>query len=184
MLIIDTPRLRLRPWTPEDYAPFRALNADPQVMRFFPACLSAAESDAFADEIIRRFERQKLFGLWAAEEKNSGEFTGFVGLNIPSAPFDFNPCTEIGWRLAKHFHGKGYATEAANAVLHYAFMQLNMPEIVAFTAKVNLPSERVMVKAGMQYQRDFQHPSLEQGHPLQAHVLYKITQADYRARQS
>lgn len=72
MLIIDTPRLRLRPWTPEDYAPFRALNADPQVMRFFPACLSAAESDAMADEIIRRFERQKLFGLWAAEEKTAG----------------------------------------------------------------------------------------------------------------
>ena len=120
----------------------------------------------------------------ASEEKNSGEFTGFVGRKIPSAPLDCNPCTEIGWRLAKRFHGKGYATEAANAVLHYAFMQLNMPEIVAFTAKVNLPSERVMVKAGMQYQRDFQHPSLEQGHPLQAHVLYKITQADYRARQS
>lgn len=184
MLTLDTPRLYLRPWVPEDYAPFRALNADPDVMRFFPACLSTAESDAMADEIIRRFERQKAFGLWVAEEKSSGEFTGFVGLNIPSAPFDFSPCTEIGWRLAKRFHGKGYATEAANVVLHHAFMTLNMPEIVAFTAKVNLPSERVMVKAGMQYQREFLHPSLEQGHPLQMHVLYKITQADYRARQS
>ena len=143
MLTLGTPRLHLRPWTPDDYAPFRALNADPDVMRFFPACLSAAESDAMADEIIRRFERQKAFGLWVAEEKSSREFTGFVGLNIPSAPFDFSPCTEIGWRLAKRFHGKGYATEAANAVLHHAFMTLNMPEIVAFTAKVNLPSERV-----------------------------------------
>lgn len=116
--------------------------------------------------------------------KKQREFTGFVGLNIPSAPFDFSPCTEIGWRLAKRFHGKGYATEAANAVLHHAFMTLNMPEIVAFTAKVNLPSERVMVKTGMRYQREFLHPSLEQGHPLQTHVLYKITQAEYRARQS
>ena len=184
MLTLGTPRLHLRPWTPDDYAPFRALNADPDVMRFFPACLSAAESDAMADEIIRRFERQKAFGLWVAEEKSSREFTGFVGLNIPSAPFDFSPCPEIGWRLAKRFHVKGYATEAANAVLHHAFMTLTMPEIVAFTAKVNLPSERVMVKTGMRYQREFLHPSLEQGHPLQTHVLYKITQAEYRARQS
>lgn len=72
MLIIDTPRLRLRPWTPEDYAPFRALNADPQVMRFFPACLSAAESDAMADEIIRRFERQNYSDYGQRKKKTAG----------------------------------------------------------------------------------------------------------------
>lgn len=80
MLTLDTPRLHLRPWTPDDYAPFRALNADPDVMRFFPACLSAAESDAMADEIIRRFERQKAFGLWVAEEKSSRELPGLLVL--------------------------------------------------------------------------------------------------------
>lgn len=184
MITLDTPDLRLRPWKPEDYAPFRALNGSPDVMRFFPACLSGAESDALADEIIRRFEKQNTFGLWAVEEKSSGAFTGFTGLNIPKLQFDFSPCTEIGWRLAKQFHGKGYATQAAKAVLHHAFTELDMPEIVAFTASVNRPSARVMEKIGMHYERDFAHPALAEGHPLQTHVLYKISQADYRAQQA
>ena len=101
-------------------------------MRFFPACLSAAESDAMAMKLSVVFERQKAFGLWVAEEKAAGEFTGFVGLNIPSAPFDFSPCTEIGWRLAKRFHGKGYATRSGKrGAAPCLCMTLNMPEIVS-----------------------------------------------------
>ena len=80
MLTLETPRLHLRPWMPEDYVPFRALNADPDVMRFFPACLSAAESDAMADEIIRRFERQKAFGLGWRKKKAAGNLPGLLVL--------------------------------------------------------------------------------------------------------
>src|SRR5262249_58107555 len=83
-----TPRLRLRAWTERDLAPFAALNADPQVMEFFPGPLDRAGSDALAARIRGHFERHG-FGLWAVEAPDVAELIGFAGLSVPSfaAPF-------------------------------------------------------------------------------------------------
>lgn len=173
---LETPRLVLRDWRDEDLAPFAALNADPTVMRHFPAPLTREQSDAGAGR-IRAFLAAEGFGLWAVEVKGVTPFAGFIGLSRPRFEAPFTPCVEVGWRLAAPLHGRGYATEGARAALAFGFTTLGLPEVVSFTTPSNTASLRVMEKLGMQRdpRGDFDHPSLPDGHPLQRHVLYRLT---------
>lgn len=173
--MIRTERLLLRDWRDEDLEPFAALNAHPEVMRYFPAPLTRAQSDARAAR-IRRELAERGFGLWAVESPGEAPFLGFVGLSVPSFDAPFTPCIEIGWGLAWRFWGKGYASEAARGVLEHAFGELGLREVVSFTAADNQPSRRVMERVGMQRdpREDFEHPSLPPAHPLRPHVLYRI----------
>ena len=173
--MIRSARLVLRNWCDADLEPFAALNAHPEVMRWLPAPLARAESDALAAR-IRAELAERGFGLWALESPGEAPFLGFVGLSVPAFKAPFTPCVEVGWRLAWRFWGKGYATEAAHAVLAHAFGELGMREVVSFTTAGNLASRRVMEKLGMSRdpREDFVHPSLAAGDPLRPHVLYRI----------
>ncbi len=175
-LTIETARLKLRPWSEADLEPFAALNADPRVMEFFPKRLSREESDAVATRIRNNFERHG-YGLWAVELPELAPFIGFVGLSVPSFAAHFTPCVEIGWRLACEHWGRGYAGEAALAVLEFGFNELRLDEIVSFTTTTNQRSMRVMERIGMTRtpEDDFDHPSLAEGHPQRRHVLYRIS---------
>lgn len=181
---IETPRLRLRRWLPEDAAPFAALNADPDVMRHFPAPLSRSESDAMIERIGAHFDRNG-FGLWAAEAKDGARFIGFIGLAIPRFEAHFLPGVEIGWRLAQPFWGSGLASEGARAALGFGLEVLGLKEVVSFTATTNERSWRVMQRIGMQRDPadDFDHPALPEGHPLRRHVLYRMTPTQWADQQ-
>lgn len=172
---IETDRLLLRRWRAADREPFAALNADPVAMRFFPAALSRAESDAMVERIEAHFAEHG-FGLWAVERRAEGDFIGFVGLGVVPFEAPFTPAVEIGWRLAPHAWGNGYATEAARDVVEHAFGRLAMSEIVSFTVPTNEPSLRVMERIGMTRDcaGDFLHPRVAAGHPLERHVLYRL----------
>jgi RimJ/RimL family protein N-acetyltransferase len=178
--VLETKRLILRQWQDSDYLPFAQLNADPYVMQYFPSPLSRDESGVMANK-IRQLITKQGWGFWAIELKSSGAFIGFTGLNNPTADFSFKPCIEIGWRLARSFWKKGYATEAANAALEFGFKVLNLNEVVAFTALQNTPSRQLMERLQMSYQHDFQHPSLVTNHLLSRHCLYKITAQQFLA---
>ena len=160
--------------------PFYKLNSDPEVMEFLPKLLSRQESDAFAQEMHRRIEKNG-WGLWALAEQTSGKFIGFVGLNRPKVDLPCSPCMEIGWRLAKEYWGKGYATEAGRKSLHYAFATLVMDEVVSFTALINQRSEAVMRRLGMvNSENNFAHPSVAANSQLSEHVLYKISREQWQ----
>ncbi|GAA2440144.1 GNAT family N-acetyltransferase [Actinomadura vinacea] len=179
--VLRTPRLLLRPWNPADRAPFAALNADPQVMEHFPARLTRAESDALADRIANAIRRDG-FGFWAVEIAATGAFIGFTGLSVPSFTTHFTPAVEIGWRLARHAWGHGYATEAARHALAHGFQNLRLDEIVSFTTTANQRSQAVMTRIGMTRDPhgDFQHPRIPPDSPLQHHVLYRIDAATWK----
>ena len=181
--ILTTARLRLRQWREEDLAPFAALNADPQVMEFFPKALTRAESDAVAGRIREHFARHG-FGFWAVEAPGVADLVGFVGLAVPSFEAHFTPCVEMGWRLAREHWGRGYATEAAAAALAFGFETLALKEIVAFTVPANISSRRVMGRLGMRRlpADDFEHPAIPGGHPLRPHVLYRLRRTDWKPR--
>ncbi|GIU88749.1 MAG: N-acetyltransferase [Acidimicrobiia bacterium] len=174
---LRTGRLRLRAWRPADREPFAALNADPEVMRHFPAPLTRAESDAAADAIAAGLARLG-WGLWAVEVEGEGgaPFVGFVGLSVPAFAAPFTPCVEVGWRLAREHWGKGYATEGATAAVGFAFGVLGLDEVVSFTVPANRRSRAVMERLGMTHDPadDFDHPRLPEGHPLRRHVLYRL----------
>ena len=172
---LHTGRLLLRPWRPEDRAPFAAMNADPRVAKFLSGALTTEQSDALCSRIEAHFG-QHGFGPWAVEVRSSGAFAGYTGLSVPRFEAHFTPCVEIGWRLAAEHWGNGYATEAARAALAFGFEVLGLDEVVSFTAAQNLRSRRVMEKLGMTRTPvdDFDHPSLAEAHSLRPHVLYRL----------
>jgi ribosomal-protein-alanine N-acetyltransferase len=171
---LNTERLLLRRWREADREPFARMNADPRVMEYFPALLTREESDALVDRIETHFA-ERGWGAWAAELRATGEFIGFIGLNVPTFEAHFTPCVEIGWRLAAEHWGKGLATEGARAALDFAFTELRLPEVVSFTTVANHRSRRVMEKIGMTHDSadDFDHPGVLDGHALRPHVLYR-----------
>lgn len=176
---VRTERLWLRAWRCADLEPFAAMNADPEVMRFFPAPLARRDSDALAERCATALDSDG-FGRFAVERVDSGEFIGFVGLSPVPGALPIAPGMEIGWRLARSAWGQGLAGEAASRVLAMAFECLEFEEIVSFTALANQPSWRLMVRLGMVGDaRHFEHPALPCGHPLRTHCLYRMTRTKW-----
>ncbi len=90
-LNIETPRLILRQWKDNDFAPFAAMNADPKVMEFFPSVLTREKSDEMATR-CRDLIAERGWGIWAVELRETGKFIGFVGLHTPGYDLPFTPC--------------------------------------------------------------------------------------------
>jgi ribosomal-protein-alanine N-acetyltransferase len=151
------------------------MNADPRVLEFFPRTFPREQAESMA-----RFCRDELetlgYGWWVVEVRGGPSFAGVIALQ--DVPFEahFTPAREVGWRFTPQSWGRGYATEGARAALDFAFNRLDWNEVVAMTAVKNLRSERVMQRLGMtrDLDGDFDHPRIEEGHPLRRHVLYRI----------
>lgn len=172
MIYSETERLILRSWKPEDLPLFIAMNKDRRVMRFFPSPLTESETESFYNRIQTEFNCNG-WGLYAVEIKSTCEFIGYIGLHEIGFKADFTPGVEIGWRIAADYHNRGYATEAAKAVLELA-KDARIERLYSFTAKINKPSERVMQKIGMVKCGEFAHPKLPPESPLLTHLLYRI----------
>jgi RimJ/RimL family protein N-acetyltransferase len=169
---LQTERLILRRWRPEDREPFAQMNADPEVMEHFLRPLEPAESDALVDRIEARFD-ERGYGLWAVERR--------TGLAYQTFEAHFTPCVEVGWRLARFAWGHGYATEAAHESLRFGFGEAGLDEIFSFTSAGNAASRHVMEKLGMHRDEidDFEYPSMPPGHPLRPHVLYRLRREEF-----
>ncbi len=100
MTELRTPRLLLRFWRDTDFAPFAALNADPEVRRWFAGTLTREESDAQAVQLQEHIATHG-FGFWAVEAPGTAPFIGFVGLKHVAFAAPFAPAVEMGWRLAR-----------------------------------------------------------------------------------
>ena len=171
---LRTARLLLRPWRDTDLPAFAAMNADPEVRRWFPGTLTREQSDASAARFQEHITAHE-FGFWAVEVPGIALFVGFVGLKHVTFAAPFTPAVEAGWRLSREHWGRGYATEAARAALAHGFGPLGLAEIVAFAVPGNLASRRVMERIGMQHDPggDFDYPGLPEGDPLRRCVLYR-----------
>ncbi|WP_432562676.1 GNAT family N-acetyltransferase [Kineococcus sp. SYSU DK003] len=147
---LSTSRLLLRRWTASDREPLAALNADPEVMRYFPSVLDREASDRLADYADGCFETLSAggqpFGLTAVERRADGRFLGFTGLHrMRWYPDD----VEIGWRLARDVWGQGLATEAARAWVARARDVHALPRLISVVHPGNAASLAVTRKLGM-----------------------------------
>jgi RimJ/RimL family protein N-acetyltransferase len=180
--VADGPELRserlLRRWRAGDLDPFAQMNADRQVMEFYPARIGAAQSAAHVERIEAGFV-DRGFGLWAAELPGEAGFIGFIGLQPVDAQLPFAPAIEVGWRLARPFWGRGLASEGAAASIRFAFEELELDSLLAYTAAVNKRSRRVMERLHMRHEaaEDFAHPSIAAGDRLSEHVVYRADAA-------
>jgi RimJ/RimL family protein N-acetyltransferase len=160
MSVISTDRLVLRRWKQEDYAPFAAICADPEVMRYIGD--GSIQTAAQAARAIERFERgweARGYGLFAVEAKQTGNFLGFTGLSLPDFLPEVLPSVEIGWRLMRSSWGNGYASEAAAAALSYGVNTLGITDVVSIYQPENIASRRIMQKLGMTFDRKTTDPT-------------------------
>ena len=171
--IFRSERLGFRRWTGDDIAPFAKMNANTEVMEFFPKPLTGGETDILIERIEGHFEKYN-YGLYAVDKLENSEFIGFVGFMNATFDASFTPCTEIGWRIKYEEWNKGFATEGAKRCLKFGFEYLELTEIHSFTSCLNLKSEKVMQKIGMKKIGEFEYPGTEIGIKLRRHMLYKI----------
>ena len=172
---IETERLILRRFKPEDTEAMTAINADPNVIEFFPTTMSREASIAHLKRTSDHWKTNG-FGLLALELRQTGQMIGFTGLTIPTYTVPASPCVEIGWRLSPDAWGKGLAFEAAQACLQWGFSELGLNEIVSFTYEGNARSSNLMDRLGMHHDiaDDFDHPMLPADSALLRHVLYRL----------
>lgn len=174
-MIIETPRLRLRPLTDSDMEPYLAMWTDPEVTRHVsPTPVPRAGAEAMAT-YYRRLLEKKGYGYWAIDVNDGPSFAGIIMLVDVNFTAAFTPAVEVGWLLPRVHWGRGYATEGGRAVLDYAFTTLKLDHVVALTAAGNIPSQRVMQRLGMTHDThdDFDHPHLP-GTALERCVLYRM----------
>lgn len=149
-----TDRLKLRPYRPDDVAAMFAVFGDPEVMRYSQSGADPTV-EATSIRIQKLIEHQVRFGfsLWVAEDRSSGEILGDCGLK----QLEEGPAIEVGYRFARSSWGRGYATEAAAASVHYGFTTLGLERIVAVVEPPNVASLRVLEKVGLRYRRLAHH---------------------------
>jgi RimJ/RimL family protein N-acetyltransferase len=153
--MIETARVRLRPWREADRAPLAAMHLDEEVMADYGGPLSRAESDAKFDRYVAAFEAHGFSRL--VLERLDGLFLGYVGVMPIPATHPIPPGVEVGWRLVRSAWGAGYASEGARAALRDGFQRHGWDEVLSYTASDNLRSQAVMARLGLQRapERDF-----------------------------
>jgi ribosomal-protein-alanine N-acetyltransferase len=157
----------------------RRMHRDPRVMATL-APAGTPNGGVLSDEETRQFLHKHLnhwdsygYGLWAFRDRADDRFVGRAGLcNIHVGG---NDEVELAYALLAEYWNRGLATEMAEAILRVAFERLGMADIVCFTLTTNRASQRVMEKAGFDYERDVVHAGLP-------HVLYRITAPGWRER--
>lgn len=179
---IETERLILREWQPNDLKHFAAMNSDSKVMLYNPRPLGPAESEILMKKMISHF-KQYGYGLFACELKENSEFVGYIGLNHPDFSIPFPTAVEFDFRLRYEMWGNGYATEGGKAILQAAFTTFELADILSLTVPLNLRARHLVEKLGMEYERDFNHPKIPSAHPLSLQRLYRMTEAQYKQRQ-
>ncbi len=172
--MIETERLVLRAYREEDRDAFAALTGDPRVGYWVANVKDRAQSDVMMDRLNAHITAHG-YGLWGVARKTDDKLIGLCGLDpIAEGDLPVGAGVEMAWRMIPEVWRQGLASEAAAAALGWGLANLDVPEILAFTADTNLASQGVMRRIGMTADpsRDFDHPRLAADHPLLRHVVY------------
>ena len=150
MTVIETARLILRSFAPDDLEAYHAqIYSDPDVTRYLPGGRPRPlDRTQVVLEYALEHERQHGFTLWAVVNKTDQQFIGHCGLVYLQNASE----VEIAYAIGKAFWGQGYVTEAARATLRYGFETYPLEQIIALAVPDNLASQRVMQKIGMHFQ--------------------------------
>ncbi|WP_066794980.1 GNAT family N-acetyltransferase [Sphingomonas soli] len=170
--MIQSERLILRGWEDRDREPFHAMGQDERVMATLGPLLWREETDALIDR-FQGILAANGFTFWAMERRTDGAFLGFCGLKPGAADTPIEGEVEIGWRLAFEHWGQGYAREAAQASLDWAWAN-GVESVAAITHNGNVRSWGLMERLGMTRcpEDDFNHPlAIDR---LKPHVTYRI----------
>jgi RimJ/RimL family protein N-acetyltransferase len=176
---LETERLVLRDWRPEDWSGFFRHTNTPAVMRWLGGPLSAAQQAAMRERVEACTARHG-HGLWLVERKPDGghlsdEVLGFCGLKRADAPGSTVAGEfEVGWRLREDAWGKGYAKEAALASLDAGFGSFGALTIIALTVAGNTASWGLMTRLGLRRRAELDYPDARYAPPLRETIVYSL----------
>ena len=166
---IETGRLWLRPFTPEDTPTMHRILNGQDVLKYFPGpqTVTGAQVERMISRMLAHWQEHG-YGLWAVEQHTTGALLGRCGLQLITETDE----VEIDFILDPASWGQGLATEAGQASLKFGFAQLNLPEVVGIVHPENLASQRVLQKLGMQFAQATEYFGMVVHH-------YVITQPDF-----
>lgn len=191
-IYLETERVTLRRFTPDDVDNLVALDSDPEVMRYLSGGIPTPRAEiehSVLPAFLRYYERGDRYGFWAAIERSTGDFLGWFHFRPDANASPDEP--ELGYRLHRFAWGNGYGTEVSRALLRKGFAEFGVERAFATTYEYNLASRRVMEKVGMRLVRTFRM-TLEE---LAAHgadqvvwegedVEYAITKAEWAQQEA
>jgi RimJ/RimL family protein N-acetyltransferase len=142
---IVTKRLILRGFQEDDLDAYAEMSGSEEVMRYIGTGKPMSRSESWRGmATILGHWQLRGYGMWAVEERQSGEMLGRVGLWNPEGW----PGLEIGWTIRRAFWGRGFATEAGKVAIEYAFEELQQSHVISLIRPENIASRRVAEKLG------------------------------------
>jgi ribosomal-protein-alanine N-acetyltransferase len=163
-IVLETPRLILREFVPDDADALARVLSDPETMRYYPAPFDRAGVGQWIICNLRRYLANG-HGLWALDLKSSGEMIGDCGITLQDV--DGEPLPEIGYHLRRDLWGQGLASEAACACLDYGFTQLKADLLISLVRPENVPSCKVAERNGMKIWKETMRQGL-------LHSVYRV----------
>jgi RimJ/RimL family protein N-acetyltransferase len=145
-VILETSRLRLREFTPADVESLETVLGDPIAMRYYPAAFDRKGVELWIEKNIGRY-RLNGHGLWAMLLRSTGELIGDCGCTVQEV--EGVKHVEVGYHVRRDLWGNGFATEAAQACIEYAFGKLGLDRVISLIRPENVPSRRVAEKNGL-----------------------------------
>ena len=170
--VLQTTRLLLREFTPQDADALALVPSDPETMRYYPAPYDRAGVEQWIERNRQRY-RDDGVGLWAMEltKTPDSELHKIIGdCGIILQEVEGERLYEIGYHLRRDFWGQGLATEAAIACRDWAFMHLKADRLISLIRPENLPSRRVAERTGMTVWKEVDWRGLR-------HLVYSIKRA-------
>jgi len=181
-IILTTHRLALRQWREGDDTHAAAMQT-PAVLRWLQDEALPVRRPGSVVERMRAMQEEHGHCFWVVERQNDGAFLGYCGLKrVDAAGTSLTGSLEIGWSLAEQYWGRGYATEAAVAVLDHAFDQYDVPFVVALTVAENVASWRVMKRIGMTRRADLDFDDPAFSDAFNPTIVYGIDRDQPRGR--
>ena len=168
-LVLETTRLRLRRFRPDDVDAIFAIIGDDVAMQYYPKTFNRRDAVQWVERNLRRY-REHGYGLFAVTLKGSDDLIGDCG--IVRQDIDGGPQLEVGYHLRRDHWGHGYATEAARACIGLAFRRFGAKKVISLIRPENVPSRRVAERNGMKVERQIVHWGLP-------HVVYAMRREEF-----
>ena len=153
--MIETERLLLRDYTPDDFDALYEILSDPETMQHYPAPYDAEKTRNWITWNLDNYEKYG-FGLWAVVLKETGTFIGDCGITIQNIDGEMLP--EIGYHIHKKYWRRGFAKEAARAVRDWFFRNTKYNTVWSYMKYTNIASRSTAMASGMRKVREYPDP--------------------------
>jgi len=149
--VFETERLVIYRYEAGDFDDFFLLNGDEEIMRYIRPAQNREDSLLFFEKIMEAYNEQPGIGRWGMRSKSDGSYIGSFAI----IPVQDSTDLQLGYSLLRATRGKGYASEAVQGGIKYAFEQLKLASIAAITEIENFASQKVLLRRGFAYEKEF-----------------------------